>query len=613
MPRPRRKTARLDENEPPEIPGLTDLTPLGVGGSAAVYRARQTAMNRDVAVKVLMTRMDDAETRRTFQAECEATGRLSTHTSVADVYDGGFHRGYPYILMKYYAHGSLQQRLELRGVLPVGDALSLGVRVAGALQFAHDQGILHRDVKPANILLDYNDEPLLSDFGIAVDRDTPSAAHRYAMTPVYAAPEVIRNGGGWTPADVWSLAATVYAALAGRPPFHLPGEPAGPDVLRERAVYGPLPAIDHRQDIPEQLYACLRSALIGEPTQRTGSAEEFARALTEVERGLGLAATPWDDGPGRQTGARQPLRSALAPVPAPAAAPAPAPEPAPEPAPALAPAPAPAEQLLAQPRAPVEGPPAGEVAGRAGVPGLPWATVHGMTDYGAPVPAPPKPQDGVHIGVPIPGGDPRDPDRPRVGRPSDGQGMQTSVIRWEAPPEPEAPAPAGSSRRRPMLVAGGSVLMLGVLGGGYAVLQDQNGTTAPAAATSNAPVSNEPASATTPPSSPAAASASATTASPSSPAASTPIPPDGVTVVASGTELKVSWHDPEGNPQHFPVVITLGSGHAPTPVTGGSPAVLTGLDPAKPYCVAVGYVYSLDGHAAYSTPECVRGGQASSQ
>jgi hypothetical protein len=184
--------------------------------------------------------------------------------------------------------------------------------------------------------------------------------------------------------------------------------------------------------------------------------------------------------------------------------------------------------------------------------------------------------------------------------------MQTDVIHWEAPPEPEPSATAGSTRRRPIVVAGGTVLMIGILGGGFAMFQNHShkiAATAPAGAASSAPASTA-----TPPSSPAATSATATTS-----AAPMPIPPDGVTVVASGTELKVSWHDPEGNPEHFPVVITLGAGHTPTPVTGGSPQVLTGLDPAKPYCVAVGYVYALDGHTAYSTPECVHGGQASAK
>jgi eukaryotic-like serine/threonine-protein kinase len=568
MPRLRRKAARFDENEPPQIPGLAGLTLLGSGGSAAVYRARQTAMNRDVAVKVLTNRMDDAETRRTFQAECEAAGRLSAHKFVAEVYASGFHRGFPYILMKYYNRGSLEQRLQLRGLLPVDEALSLGVRIAGALQFAHDQGILHRDVKPANILLDYNDDPLLSDFGIAVDRDTPSAAFRYAMTHLYAAPEAIRDGGGrWTPADVWSLAATVYAVLAGRPPFHTRGDPASPEVLRERALRGPLPVIEHREDIPEQLYDCLRSALIGEPTQRTGSAEAFARALNEVEHGLGLAPTPRDNGPGQQTST-----------------------------PHHPPRPAPPEQRAEQPREPTSDAPQGEVAGRAGVAGVPWATVHGNTDYGAPVPEPPQPWEHIQIGVPIPGGDPRrDAGHPRVVRPSDHEGPQTDVIRWDVPPEPEPAATAGSPWRRPILVAGGTVLVIGIVGGGFAMVQNQNTHTVAATAPAGA-ASSVPTSAATPPS-----------------AASTPIPPDGVTVVASGTELKVSWHDPEGNPQHFPVVITLGAGHTPTPVTGGSPQVLTGLDPAKPYCVAVGYVYSLEGHTAYSTPECVHGGQASTK
>jgi hypothetical protein len=150
-----------------------------------------------------------------------------------------------------------------------------------------------------------------------------------------------------------------------------------------------------------------------------------------------------------------------------------------------------------------------------------------------------------------------------------------------------------------MLLAGGAVLVIGVLGGGFAVSQDHKATAEPLrGVTSSASAS-------------AVTSTSPTAASGTASATATPIPPDGVAVVASGTELKVSWHDPEGNPQHFPVVITLGADHLPKPVAGGSPQVLTGLDPAKPYCVAVGYVYSMDGRTAYSTPECVRGGQAS--
>jgi len=274
--RNRGKPQEFDPQEPPEIAGVTGLALVGRGGSASVYKGQETALGRTVAVKILHTQLREGDEQQAFRLECEHAGQVGEHPYAADVYRNGFAAGWPFLVMRYYARGSLAGTLRSAGQQPVAETLTTCANVATALQYAHNLGILHRDVKPENILCDALGDPALADFGIATGRDAASRTLRHAMTPAYAAPEVLQHGGGWPHSDVWSLAATLYALLAGRPPFYDPRQ--GDPQANLRALTGPMPPTG-RPEVPRHVLETLSRALIGRPDTRTASARRFAEEL----------------------------------------------------------------------------------------------------------------------------------------------------------------------------------------------------------------------------------------------------------------------------------------------------------------------------------------------
>jgi eukaryotic-like serine/threonine-protein kinase len=288
-PRGRARTTEFDPRQPPEIPGVTGLTPIGGGGSASVYKGAEAAMRRTVAVKILHTQLRLAEEQQAFRLECEHAGEVGEHPYAADIYRNGFADDWPFLVMRYYARGSLVGTLRFAAQQNVGETLMICANVATALQYAHNLGILHRDVKPENILCDAYGDPVLADFGISTDRDAVTRTLRHAMTPAYAAPEVLQHGGGWPHSDVWSLAATLYTLLCGRPPFYDPrrGDPRA----NLAALTGPLPLLD-RPDVPGHVVQTLTRAIIGRPDTRTASARRFAEELNADLELLGFHRIP---------------------------------------------------------------------------------------------------------------------------------------------------------------------------------------------------------------------------------------------------------------------------------------------------------------------------------
>jgi serine/threonine protein kinase len=295
-----KQPAPFDPQLPPEIPGVTDLTLVGGGGSASVYKGQETALRRPVAVKILHARLSDAKERAGFEGECERAGQVGEHPYAADVYRPGFtSEDWPYLVMRYYARGSLAGTLRGRG-RPLGDTLAMCANVACALQYAHNLSIVHRDVKPENILVDAYGDPALADFGISTDLDTATKTLRHAMTPAYAAPEVLQHGGGWPYSDVWSLAASLYALLSGHPPFydHRRQDPQA----NLQALTGPLPPLG-RPDVPDHVLATLSRALIGRHDTRTVSAQRLAEELNANLEMLGATPVPIRiEPPGHETG-----------------------------------------------------------------------------------------------------------------------------------------------------------------------------------------------------------------------------------------------------------------------------------------------------------------------
>ena len=296
---------------------------LGSGGFATVYRARQLAVGREVAVKVDNRVLFTDRDRRRFMREVTAAGQLSGHPNVIGVYDAGTLRdGRPYLVMELCPGGSLQDELRRRGAMSAAQVRDIGIGLADALAAAHQAGILHRDIKPANILINRYGMVGLSDFGLAsiVAGANVQSATREALTPAYASPEAFRCEEPTVAGDVYSLAATLYALLAGRPP-RFPANADTPGLVTIMALHGQPP--EDIPGVPPALMALLRQSLAADPAARPGSAAALRDALAAGPAGAGGSPGTLPSGPA------SPSVAAAAAVPGSAAAPAAAAAPGP--------------------------------------------------------------------------------------------------------------------------------------------------------------------------------------------------------------------------------------------------------------------------------------------
>src|SRR5213592_310297 len=263
--------------------------PLGVGGSSQVYLARDQALNRDVALKVLdPAAAADGNTRRMFVKEARALAQLS-HPNIVAVYDVGEVDDSPFIVMEYLPGGSMKQRIEQAGPLKTGDAVRIAIEVANGLAFAHSKGIIHADLKPANILFDANDVAKICDFGIArapqEDADTPQL---YA-TAMYVAPERVEGKSASVQSDVYGLGLVLYEGLVGKPPFTSTNAAV---LLRDHVVRQPVPPSHLRPSLPRELDSIVLKALAKQPNLRYQKASDFATALQRIENVDKELATP---------------------------------------------------------------------------------------------------------------------------------------------------------------------------------------------------------------------------------------------------------------------------------------------------------------------------------
>ena len=281
------KSRRSDAARPVTIDGFELGERIGSGGFSVVYRARQHSMNREVAIKVLNTGFATDAERRTFERECHALGRLSHHPNIVTVFDDAItDDGRPCIVMELYS-STYRERVEEVGPLPIDEVLAVGVRICGALQTAHDAGVLHRDIKPHNIFLSPYGEPALGDFGISTIDDERSHSGASGVSVAYAAPEVLEDSRASPAADVYSLAATLFQLIAGASPY------ASPDMkttVRRILTEDPPPL--GRPGVPPGLDRVLRRALAKDPAQRQESAVELAEMIREVQARAGFDRTP---------------------------------------------------------------------------------------------------------------------------------------------------------------------------------------------------------------------------------------------------------------------------------------------------------------------------------
>jgi serine/threonine protein kinase len=265
---------------PPRIFGLTDWRALARGGFATVWAARQESLNRLVAVKVDQRRLDsDAEQRR-FLREAGAVGRMSGHPGIVTVHDAGILRdNRPYLVMELCEGGSLTKWVKAEKRPSAKQVQEVGVRIADALAATHARGVLHRDVKPANILIDSYGHAGLADFGLAAlpDPGMELSETFEAITPAYAPPEVFDRKPPTEAGDVFSLAATLYALLAGHPPrWPDNGMPTVADMLARKDE-----PIQRIHGVDDSLMNVLLGALATDPADRP-TAAQFRDQLSEL-------------------------------------------------------------------------------------------------------------------------------------------------------------------------------------------------------------------------------------------------------------------------------------------------------------------------------------------
>ncbi|NUP53498.1 MAG: protein kinase [Catenulispora sp.] len=591
-----------------QVPGYRDLHRVGQGGFSVVYRAHQEEIGRDVALKILAVEFVDGRVLRQFLREVQLTAKLTGHPNVVTVLDSGLTAsGRPYIAMDFHDRGSLRDRLRAEGPLPVREVLRVGVKIAAVLEAVHREGLLHRDVKPQNILVSRFGEPALSDFGTArLTAALDATSNTEALTPVHAAPEILQGQVPDAAADVYSLGSTLYQLLEGRPAFERPAEP-GVAPLLLRVLTEPVPRMT-RADVPDVVQDAITRAMARDPRERYGSAGAFAEALQGVQAALGMTVTETPEDEARVGAASATATTAMPPadigdlaVPG-TVDPVAAPGPGTPPLPAIAATPPTVTAAFAPPAAantsPANAAPAtptviavppppqpASVAADPFDPPLavtPWSSSETISDWKSALP--PEPAAGA--------------------RPSPATALAvTPTAAHPLPPTLRLPWYASRPRMlRAVVVSTGAV----VAAGGVATAVALSGASTSASADSHTPSPNnsttQPASAT-----------HQSSRTPAAPPTSIP-PPSAVSAKTSTTTVALHWTLPPDGAQN-PVMIV------PSPNPGGVPMVsagtgvssyhFDGLDPKVHYCFKVGiYVgHSPDGAAVFSwaDPVCADG------
>jgi serine/threonine-protein kinase len=263
-------------------PRYRDPERIGRGAMGEIFLATDETLGRRVAIKMLAERYArDAAIRRRFTREGLAGARLSGEPGAITIFDIGEWRGRPFIVMELVAGGSLEDRLRRSGAQPPGQVLAWLEQAAAALDAAHHKGIVHRDVKPANLLLDGRGDVHVADFGIAsaAGLDSLTLTGTVLGTAGYLAPEQARGERATPASDRYALAVVAYELLSGHRPF----ESNAPTAEAAAHLQAPVPSIAERcRHLPPELDGVFRRALAKDPGSRYATAAGFVRALREA-------------------------------------------------------------------------------------------------------------------------------------------------------------------------------------------------------------------------------------------------------------------------------------------------------------------------------------------
>jgi serine/threonine-protein kinase len=272
---------------------------LGKGGMGAVYLARDHSLDRRVALKMLPRRLSrDAEIVARFQREARALAKLR-HPNLMHIYQVGTHRDHPYFAMEYIQGSTLAALVVKAGPLPVPQVVHIAGDVMAALDKVHQAGIIHRDIKPGNIMIDEDGRAILMDFGLAREQQDIglTADHTVLGTPSYMSPEQAKGEPLDTRTDIYSLGVVLYEMLAGKPPFQ--GKSAF-QVLRQHIESSVPPPSSRNPDVPPELDAVIARAVAKAPADRYQTVTEMAADLSGVVRSATLVRLAQAPGAGTE-------------------------------------------------------------------------------------------------------------------------------------------------------------------------------------------------------------------------------------------------------------------------------------------------------------------------
>ncbi|MGH9790263.1 MAG: protein kinase domain-containing protein, partial [Candidatus Acidiferrales bacterium] len=274
------------------------LLELGRGAMGAVYQARDPQIDRIVAIKVILTQgLSNQELegfKQRFYREARAAGKMS-HPGIVTIHDiAEDENGRPYLVMEFVEGSTLQdiaaQRLANGEKLPLSQALDIAIQVANALDYAHKRGVVHRDVKPANILVTHDGVAKVADFGIAkVSGIAITQTGGFLGTPAFMSPEQFSGGDIDARSDLFSLGAMLYWMFTGAQPFS--GETLTTVSFRIVFTY-PVPAHQVNTDLPPEIHTVLMRCLAKNPLERYASCRDLAADLEAIKLGKPIAATP---------------------------------------------------------------------------------------------------------------------------------------------------------------------------------------------------------------------------------------------------------------------------------------------------------------------------------